>query len=435
MRAAPFLMLLATLSVSAGASLEELLERFQGSRLLAVREHVAALPRLAVQRNDGWLDVRAIFHCHSALSHDSRGTREEIVAAAKEASVQAIFMSEHPRADRDVVREGLQGWHEGVLFIPGIEHLNFLVYPARREMPQATTAEELVARMEQEGGLIFIAHPETFEQWELAWQVDGMEIYNTHSNVKPYIEQGQDILDSGGFAQAMQLLQAFRRFPREAFGMLFDEPAEFLRRFDAQARQGRFSGVAGNDAHSNIGFKLLRVGRGKYEVWDALGERVLQLSGEEWPLLDGLKPKVTEGLIMQWQLDPYERSFGYVSTHLLVKQLGEENLRDAADRGRAYVAFDWMADPTGFRFEARSGETMGEEVWLEEGGVELTAQAPMAARYLLYRDGEPAAESVGSMLRWLVSAPGAYRVEVHLPWLDGGFRPWIYSNPIFVREG
>lgn len=64
----------------------------------------------------------------------------------------------------------------------------------------------------------------------------------------------------------------------------------------------------------------------------------------------------------------------------------------------------------------------------------LTAQAPLAARYVLYRDGEAVAESVGSMLRWLARTPGAYRVEVHLPWLDGGFRPWIYSNPIFVRK-
>ena len=38
----------------------------------------------------------------------------------------------------------------------------------------------------------------------------------------------------------------------------------------------------------------------------------------------------------------------------------------------------------------------------------------------------------GEDLEWAIGAPGVYRVE---GWLDvaGERRPWIYSNPIYVR--
>ena len=46
--------------------------------------------------------------------------------------------------------------------------------------------------------------------------------------------------------------------------------------------------------------------------------------------------------------------------------------------------------------------------------------------------GETVASATGSHLDALVKGPGAYRIEA---WLDvgGESRPWIYSNPIYVR--
>jgi hypothetical protein len=41
-------------------------------------------------------DFRGIIHCHSKYSHDSKGTYEEILAAAKAAKVDFICMTDHP---------------------------------------------------------------------------------------------------------------------------------------------------------------------------------------------------------------------------------------------------------------------------------------------------------------------------------------------------
>jgi hypothetical protein len=51
----------------------------------------------------------------------------------------------------------------------------------------------------------------------------------------------------------------------------------------------------------------------------------------------------------------------------------------------------------------------------------------------LLRHGEEVATSEGkSEFEFTVTEPGAYRLEAWLK-LDGEYRPWIFSNPIYVR--
>ena len=50
----------------------------------------------------------------------------------------------------------------------------------------------------------------------------------------------------------------------------------------------------------------------------------------------------------------------------------------------------------------------------------------------LLRDGQEIARASGTSLERQVGEPGAYRVEVWVM-LDGEARPWVYSNPIYVR--
>jgi hypothetical protein len=69
-------------------------------------------------------DFRGIIHCHSLFSHDSKGTYEEILAAAKAAKIDFICMTDHPPKDDKgrPLREGWTGIHDGVLFIQGAEY-------------------------------------------------------------------------------------------------------------------------------------------------------------------------------------------------------------------------------------------------------------------------------------------------------------------------
>jgi hypothetical protein len=54
-------------------------------------------------------EFRGIIHCHSLFSHDSKGTYEEILAAAKAAKIDFICMTDHPPKD-DKGRSLREGW-------------------------------------------------------------------------------------------------------------------------------------------------------------------------------------------------------------------------------------------------------------------------------------------------------------------------------------
>jgi hypothetical protein len=66
-----------------------------------------------------WLDCKGIVHCHSLLSHDSRGTIEEIAAACRDARVDFVVMTDH-QTDASV-RDGVRGMVGDTLFVVGAE--------------------------------------------------------------------------------------------------------------------------------------------------------------------------------------------------------------------------------------------------------------------------------------------------------------------------
>jgi hypothetical protein len=75
---------------------------------------------------------------------------------------------------------------------------------------------------------------------------------------------------------------------------------------------------------------------------------------------------------------------------------------------------------------------MGDELKLADG-VKLTAKLPLPAYVRLLRHGEEVAKSEGrAEFAFDVKERGAYRLEAWLT-LDGELRPWIFSNPIYVR--
>lgn len=61
--------------------------------------------------------------------------------------------------------------------------------------------------------------------------------------------------------------------------------------------------------------------------------------------------------------------------------------------------------------------------------VELQIVLPTAAEGRLLRDGVVYSQFTGQTHGVLVMDPGVYRVEARL---DG--RPWLYSNPIYVKS-
>lgn len=404
----------------------------------------AAVAEFARNRKDelpklpgGLKDWRCILHCHSYLSHDSRGSIAEIAAAAKHVGVDAIFLSDHPQKTLDVVTAGHRGEVDGVLFVPGSETNGFLVYPGTGRLPDLQVNEQtLCDTILAGGGMLFIAHPEEHTNWNLS-SLTGMEIYNTHADLKDETELLNALQPKNaiGYLQLLRILNTMQEYPREAFACLFDAPVENLAHYDAGARRGRLAAVAGNDSHQNTGFVVYGTADGKYRLEDVLGKPLGVLDPAKNNFLKSLFGEPAPGKeLFRRILDPYPVSLGYVSTHVLAPERSETALRTALAEARTYVAFDWMADPAGTAFLFTTGNrtgTIGDSEPLAPG-MTLHVRVPVPATLRLYRDGKQVARTQGLTLDFPVSAPGVYRMEALLP-LVGEERPWIYTGAIRIR--
>lgn len=419
-----------------GAVYGDAVDRLRPDNLKAMHDAIEALrpKRHKVALESEYEDVRALLHVHSGFSHDSRGTIEEILAGAHEAGVRVIMFSEHPSTKVNYFLDGHRGEKHGVLLIPGAETGGFLAYPRADIQNRKTDSPQAFADLVRStGGLIFLCHLEERMDWEIA-NLTGSEIYNTHADVK---NETRFLASLHSPLTMIGLASSVKQYPQEVFGALSDYPADYLHRFDELCRKARHTGVSANDAHHNQRFLIKVLDGGALQLEDALGEVIAKLDPDKFlPLKLLTAGKKTGDIIFELDLDPYGRSFHHVSTHLLLKEVTEQSVWEALTASRAYVAFDWLADPTGFVFQAyRDGKRwpVGSEVALEPG-LKLHAEAPYEGRFKLIRDGLEIANETGKGFDYSVEKPGVYRVEVWLN-LAGEDRPWILANPIYVRGG
>jgi hypothetical protein len=416
-------------------------ERLSLTHLAAV--HEARLryreKRQPVRLSMGLTDYRAILHAHAEDAPHTGGTRPEMLKAAKAAGVRLIMLSDHWRPERDFIDDSWRGVHDGVLFIPGAEAEGFLLYPIASIRDKKTTPrEDLVSAVKAGGGNIFLSHVEERLDWPTD-NLDGLEIYNHHADAKD--EAAFNFWLQGTLADGIRLRraeQAISAYPQEVFAVLQDYPAAILQKWDADAARHRLTGVAANDCHHNQVFTVTAVDEQTIEIGFITSKPVTtRITSAQAPavatMVSGRKPGE---LIGKLDFDPYERSFGYVSTHLLAMRLTEPAAREALRQGHAYVAHDWLCDPTGFAFVAYSEEgknlaVIGDDVGLKPG-LKLKAEAPVACSWKLLRNGEVVATAESREISLPVKTAGVYRVEAWLE-ADGEMRPWIYSNPIYVR--
>jgi hypothetical protein len=234
----------------------------------------------------------------------------------------------------------------------------------------------------------------------------------------------------------LTLLPASRTYPQETMAALMDYPADYLHRYDQLCEKSRLTGIAANDAHHNNAIKGVVLEDGRLQLVDALGKKLAKIDPKKIPFLKPLLPKSqqTGDTTVLLDLDPYERSFRHVSTHLFLPALTERAVRDALISGRAYVSFEWVGDPTGFNFQAVRGKDvyeMGSDVPFAKG-ITLRSVSPLPARFRLIRNGKEVHTAIGRDYEHVVDSPGNYRLEV---WVNLADAPevWILSNPIYVR--
>jgi len=142
-------------------------------------------------------------------------------------------------------------------------------------------------------------------------------------------------------------------------------------------------------------------------------------------------PKVTKD-----QTDAFTAAFRHATTHILATELTPQAIQSSLAAGHAYVAHDWLCDPTGAAFFAQSyfgvfeiGDTVAYNPLT--GAVTMGARLPVPATIRLLRDNMVVAEAHDWKLDYIVREMGAYRLEALLS-IDGEERPWIVTNPIIV---
>lgn len=142
------------------------------------------------------------------------------------------------------------------------------------------------------------------------------------------------------------------------------------------------------------------------------------------------------------QIFPYEFAFRTIRTHVLLPEVltgdvakDREAIWRALREGHSYVSLDLWQSPQGFSFrifDAHGDAHMG-GTFQRRGPALVEIKLPTAGRLRLVRNGRLIyEESRRPYLQRDVTLPGVYRVEVEQR-VMGRWRPWIYSNPIWVQ--
>lgn len=379
--------------------------RYRLGRLSAAIAEVNSR-RAPAPSDDPFDDYAGVFHVHSSLGGHSTGTLDDIVRAAKTDRLAFVLMTEHPSALVNTSEATLRGTHEGILFVGGNELAasdggRLFVVPGVELSDSSLPLRDLVARAKDQGRLAVVGYPDEVRDWQPD-DFDAIEVYNLYTNSKK-INYALLFFDG---------LWSYFPYADLLFTDFYERPDGNLKRWDETNSAGRqrVFALAGNDAHANVGLSFQ----------EQTGKKILDL-----------------------KLDPYERSFRVVRNHVLLEKgepLDSENLLSALRRGHSYIAFDLFGDASGFRFKADNGadrRAMGDEISPGAAGtVRLSVRAPVKCRTIFFRDGQAVQEVKDSAEAELtVGQKGIYRVEVYLDQLgsllDG--KPWIISNPIFVR--
>ena len=337
--------------------------------------------RTAPESSPKWAEYKGVIHVHSFLGGHSSGTFSDIIAAAQANQLDFVIMTEHTEKDFDTAAMTLKDRHGGVLFVNGNE-------------TAAANGDRLLTLPDN---ISIAAYPEDFKSWDTPG-LSGVEVYNVYTNTR----------QANPITAFFDVLWSHRAYPDLLFGLYYERPSGGLKKWDEALAHARLTATPGNDAHANIGVSL-QDGAGK--------------------TLAGI------------QLDPYSTSFRLVRLHVLTdpnSALDTAQLLSAIRAGHCFIGFDLFGDTSGFRFEAITAtetRTQGDEIPLQTD-LRLRIQTPVTTRILLFRDGSVILNAHGFTTADIpVTKQGVYRVEVYLPEVERiiGEKPWIISNPIYVR--
>ncbi len=340
-------------------------------------------------------------HIHSRYSDGSLKV-PEIAALATDLGLDFIALNDHDFMTDDLHLEE-EGFHGKTMVFMGLEigrhDHHYLAYglsdPVKGEN---LSPQEVIDRVNDQGGFGFLAHP--FEKgmpfveksrayrWKDLYVngYRGICLWNFSSRWKERVKTPLHGL-------------VFLAFKRQ---LLKGPSRKTLAFWDALCRDRRVSAIGGSDAH------------GSHFKWGPI--HILPFS--------------------------YDFLLNTLNVHVLLHKkiwkdfvAGKEAIYEALSEGRLFIAHDGLCPARGFRFDFLSSDgsylVMGEDGAFQKG--EIVIEIPSDGEIRLIKDGRLEKKWQAREAVFSVREKGVYRVEVYRRLFVFGWRPWIFSNPIYLR--
>lgn len=370
---------------------------------------------------------RGVMHVHSYLSHDSEGTLNDLVSAAKSDGIDFIFLTDHPRYNLDTFPRGYHGMYDGVLIESGSEKHGYVCWPLDSMVIDLKTDPDTIAKnVVQKGGIVFFSHTEEKRNWGNPWY-QGMEMYNFHTDTK----------DEKLLPNILNFVINGKKYRKWALREMFDEQTNILARWDSLNNYRHMVGFSAVDTHENQNFRARYIPDGRVE-WIGPNAKVIDTANVNFFNKWLFHEPDENGWIFRWMIDTYREGFNYITNYVFAEELSTQSLGDNIKKGHLYTTFKNLGDAKGFNFFSKNdyGKTNaipGDSIRIDNIN-SLNAFAPLPGQFRLIYNGEKVGSSEVDSYSYSWSEhlkKGAYRIEVHIP-LNGKYVPWIYSNPIYV---
>ena len=339
-------------------------------------------------------------HIHSTFS-DGTGQVPEIAKAAEEIGLDFIILTDHNTLR--ALDEGYEKWFGNTLCLVGCEindkenKNHYLAFGIDETYSTRMSAKNYVKKVKEAGGVGFLAHPHEkrthikehppypWVEWDTN-DFTGIEIWNHMS------EWMENLTEQNKYQAFLHPLRT-----------IVAPPPETLKLWDELNVERTVVGIGGVDAHAHkqnlFGF---------FEV----------------------------------EIFPYKVLFKSIRTHILLdSELATENNKQNISRskkaiykslelGNCFVANDYHADSTGFRFYAQTSNKtfqMGESFPFGKDII-LNVTVPIkSSEVQIIRNGKCVNKTEDSQIQFNVKHPGAYRVQVYF-----FGKAWIFSNHIRI---
>jgi len=340
-------------------------------------------------------------HIHSTHS-DGGGSAKQIAEAARTVGLDFIALNDHSYLTQLHLED--QGYHKGILVLVGSEigtrSHHYLAFNITHQVnDESYSPQEVIDAVNSQGGFGFLAHP--FEKgmhflqnsvsytWR-DWSVKGFTgicIWNFSSRWKENV----------------------RSFWHGIFHLIFKT------------------------------YTLKGPSKKTVATWDRLcsEERVVAIGGS-----DAHASSIKIGFIKFKPLS-YRYLLNTINTHILTPSplsgdvtKDKEIIYASLKKGNCFIAHDGLRGARGFSFSFRREKNkerleMGQEAQFSPGI--LVIKLPVSGLTRIMKDGSLFKTEYCSSLSIRIQKGGVYRVEVLRKMLLFGWRPWIFSNPIYLR--